>query len=1208
MQPNRHRPIGHRVLKPLSISLAMCLALQPVQAAVSISSSPLLTDSSVPPNIMFVLDDSGSMQWEAMPDSLRFGAINYVFPLPNNGNGDNIYGASRYSEVVPDFDDDNQFNLLWRSPSNNAVFYDPAVDYAPWKRFNGTAHVSVTGNSAGDVSPTNAPYNPAVTARGSLNLNPSTALSMNARWVSRWGGICSNCSETFWPVTFYIYKGAGSTTSADSYVRYQIRNSVGYKKDPAGSGTNTVIATFDWTDQDGNAFSRDATAELQNFANWFSYYRSRLLAARGGASLAFADVDTKKRVGFTTINHPGEGSYSELIDPTKSFETSTRQAWFDRLLGVNVSTNGTPLRSALQWAGEYYSQAAGETNNPWKPLDEAECRRSFTILTSDGYWNGSYPRSGVNTDGSVGNADGSDGTAYTSNLDGVPSAGYTAGPPFEDSYSNTLADVAMHYWKTDLQTTVENKVSPTPTDPAYWQHMNTFTLSIGVQGTLDPETVQGDETFAAWTNPSSGSDLHKIDDLLHAAINGRGKFVPAQNPQEFAEGLSNALKEIDETAGSASSLSGNTTSVQTGSAVYQARYSSNSWSGDLVAWALDSTTGDVQVTIGANNQKRGAWFASEQMPSPANRKIYTSVTGAPGSIVEFATSTAGVTGAVGSNALVEYTRGSASNEGVGGTFFRQRKRYSASNAPLGDIVSSSPAYVGSPPNRVYDRTDLPGHGSYQSFRSTQASRHPLIYVGANDGMLHAFDASSGKEVFAYIPKALLPRLQALASQSYAHEFYVDGDIVVEDVYDGSSWRTILVASLGRGGKTLFALDVTTPTAVSGGSVVSAVGASTLLWEVSGNSSNHLGHVLGSPVIAPMNDGTWRVVVGNGYNGATDTAKLILIDIFDSSDIVVLDTDSNSAAQGLSGAGGWDDDGDGDVDMLYAGDLAGRLWKFDVSAGNKNSWDVANRSGSSGKPVLTATDSLGTAQPITAQPTVGAHPETGEVWIFFGTGRFITSGDRSDSSIQTWYGVRDNITTDVTAATSRTRSALVERVIKEEGTNTRVDGSTGTYRLISDLGEATGGDSMFDTTGAYVKHGWYIDLVVLGGTPTGEKMLVRNVLLKDILLGSTLIPNNEACGNLGDGWLLAVNPWTAGRPTHSFFDVNGDTDVDDDDRINGDTVTGYKHGNGGIPYLQRCDDGLCVTGTSTDGEEPPSTVNAADGAIRGRLSWRELMGD
>ncbi len=1231
MNANTHCSRKRRIARAVSATFAACLVLQPASAAVSIANVPLLTGTAVAPNIMFVLDDSGSMQWEAMPDSIRSNTKGqppaYVFPLPDNGNGTNLYGASIYFEDVPNFSEGNPENLRWRSSSNNTIFYDPAITYQPWLRFNGTTHVPVTGDAIGNVDPTNAPYNPAYPARGTLNLNPASALSKSAYWITTGTGTdCywSECASSFWPVTYYVYKGSGSVTAADSYVRYQIRNSVGYKKDPAGSGSESSVTQFSWPLADGTFETRTVAEELQNFANWFSYYRSRTLAARGGASRAFAEVDTEKRLGYTTINHPGEADYTFLIDTGTTFTGSNRTSWFDGLLGMKNSTSGTPLRSALQWAGEYYSSTSTGASNPWYPAAEAECRRSFTILTSDGYWNGSYPNSNVNSLGALGNADGSGGPVHTSDL-GDPTIvnfGYTASAPYQDSYSDTLADIAMYFWKNDLQTAA-NRVSPIPgRDPAYWQHMTTFTLSIGVQGTLDPDVVAKDDTFAAWPSPTSGTEDHKIDDLLHAAVNSRGRFISARNPEEFTDGLRAALQDIDDTAGSAASLSGNSTSVSTGSKVYQARFTGGDWSGDLIAWSLDSTSGSVAPSgTDADGNALGAWYASEQMPSPSDRKIYTSLTGAAGSLDDFDTSTSGLNatalnlGASDPSAsdLVAYIRGSSAKEGVSTGSLRQRTRATSANAPLGDIVNSSPAFIGSSPNRVYDRTTLPGATSYQSFRDNTAARANLIYVGANDGMLHAFNATTGKEVFAYVPKTVLPKLKALAELDYGHEFYVDGDIVVEDVFDGSNWRTVLVASLGRGGRALIALDVTNPTSGTGASMTGNLASSDLLWELQGNSTNKLGYALGSPVIAPMNDGTWRAIIGNGYNAGDGKAYLLLANLFDASDVVVLSTDNNATAEGLGGVGGWDNDGDGDVDFLYSGDLAGRLWKFDVSSTNKNGWSVANKSGSVGTPVLQATDASGNPQPIVAPPTVGSHPDTGELWIFFGTGRFISTGDRSDASIQTWYGVRDPIVDDVPSAANRDRDVLVERLITHEGEVSRADGSKAYVRLISDSTDTSasaGNEAIVDASGNYVKHGWYIDLKVSGGSAAGERMLVRNVLLTDVLLGSTFIPNNDVCGSLGDGWLMAVYPWLGGRPLESFFDVNGDGDVDEGDEV-GDpskTVTGFKHGNGGVPYLQQCDDGLCVTGTTTDGEKPPTTVEAADGARRGRLSWRELVGE
>ncbi|MCB1909604.1 MAG: hypothetical protein KDH15_19765 [Rhodocyclaceae bacterium] len=1182
----------------LCVSVAACMALQPAHATTSIATAPLLTDSAVPPNVMFVLDDSGSMQWEIMPDDITFFA--YLFPIPSANGGSQIYGAVDYSSQIPNFNSNNFYNYFLRSPHNNRIFYNPAIEYLPWQTSSSGATVAVTGDADGNVDPHAAPFNPAAPLRGTLDLDPASAVSRNANWYANGTGGCSgNMSCSIWPITFYMHVGGDANpNSQSSYVRYQMRNGKMYRALNAGAGSETEVTSLSWTAEDGSTVVRAATEERRNFANWFSYYRSRLLSARGGASLAFAELGSNYRVGFTTINHRGESSYTFKVPTVGEFSAANRDGWFDILLDSNVGASGTPLRRALQWAGEYYSKGAGDPDNPWLPLDAAECRRSFTILTTDGYWNGSAP------DPSVGNSDSADGPTHTSSLDDVSDGGYKAGPPWADSYSNTLADVAMHYWKNDLQSSVLNKVKPTISDEAFWQHMNTFTLSIGVKGTLDPETVIADETFSAWPDPSLGGEK-TVDDLLHAAINGRGEFIPAKDPAEFKQGLTDALAAITATAGSASSLSGNTTAVTAGSRIYQARYAAGNWSGDVVAWGLNDD-GSVKFTVDPDGSKRGFWKASEEMPAPDDRKIYTSLTGVSGSLVEFLSSDSAIAGAVGGASLVEYVRGSDDNEGAGASKFRPRLRNPKAAgdvvSPLGDIVNSSPAYVGSSPERLYERTPLDGASSYQNFRTSVANRSPLVYIGANDGMLHAFDAATGKEVFAYIPSALLPKLKAMAAQDYGHQFYVDGDVVVEDVFNGGSWRTILVASLGRGAKTLFALDVTTP--VSGGAV--NITAGSLLWELNGNTTNKLGHVLGTPLIAPLNNGDWGVIVGNGYNSADDDAHLVIINALTGSVIKVLDTDG-STSNGLLAVGGWDDDADGDIDYVYGGDLRGQLWKFELLDG-ETQWTTANKSGAAYAPVFTATDENSKVQPISAGPLVGSHPDTGELWIFFGTGKFVESSDRGDTSVQTWYGVRDMITDAVPSKSGRNRSALVERVIKEEGTVTRVDGSKATYRLISDVGEAVGGEKVVDASGNYLKHGWYLDLRLDGTPGAGERMLVRNILLKDILLGSTFIPNTEACGELGDGWLMAIYPWLGGRPLHDFFDVNGDGEVNGLDSVKDQTVSGFKHGNGGIPYLQQCGEGLCATSTSTDGTEPPGTENIAETGARGRLSWRELLGD
>lgn len=1139
------------------LALSLALVGQQVFAAVDISTMPLLTGASVPPNIMFILDDSGSMQWEVMPDeNVHFS--NYLFPPPSQ-----VYGASMYTDNVPDFDDRNLHNFFGRSPTNNTLFYNPVITYTPW--------INGSGVSFGDASVTSAKYNPARGDSATINLRGDSKTAgwftntsntdHDSAFYSNSGGFCYQCRSSFKPATFYIYKGTGSVNVASSYVKYWIDGSLGYKKDLATTSTVSV-STFSWP----GGIQRTVEQELQNFANWFSYYRSRVLAARAGASIAFAQLGPNYRVGFTTINQRGVSSYTHFIPNVGLFEGSNRTAWYDKLLGVNISTNGTPLRSALKWAGDYYSgKVSGQ--NPWGPSPEVSCRQSFTILTTDGYWNGTSP--------GVGNADGSSGPTITSSSG--ESYQYEPVLPYRDDVSDTLGDVGLKYWSTDLRPGLDNNVPTSSADPAFWQHMVTFGLSIGVRGVLDPATDLPSLKSGAknWPNPNN-SDIAKIDDLWHAAVNSRGTFKSSANPQEFADGLRSALSSIAERSASASNLSGNTSQISAGSVLFQGKFFSGTWTGDVVAWRASDVGNGAAVPL---------WHAAKNIPAPADRKIYTRYNG---STVAFDAGT--MAGKLGFGAqdpaLANYIRG----ERVTG--FRERA------GVLGDIADSSPLYVGAPENRAYERYSWSGASSYQKFRSDKRSRRPVVYVGANDGMLHAFDTTvglsgsgetGGKEIFAYIPSELLPRLKELADVEYPHKFFVDGDLTVSDVYIGGAWKSILVGALGRGGKSLFALDVTDPDNIS------------ILWEF---SHSELGNVLGKAQVLRLNNGDWAVAVGNGYNSSNDEAVLFLINAETGSLIKRIATGAKGS-NGLAGVGGWDEPLDGNVDYLYAGDLLGNLWKFDLTGSNTGNWSIPSKGGK----LFTAKDSAGTVQPITAAPTIGAHPLTGEKWVFFGTGRYISSGDPSVTSMQTWYGLRD-----VSASISG-RGDLVERKIIQEGSS-----NSGPYRVFSATGDSVGGEAILsvnaDGSLKYLRQGWYIDLVLDGTTPLGERMIARNTLLTNTLLGQSLVPSGDACTAGATGWVMAIDPWLGGRLAESFFDLNGNKVVDKSDgivgvagsSIEGKTVTagGIAIGNGGVPNVQEAgDDVVSITVSPVDGGPLDSVVGKST-VIRGRLSWKEFV--
>lgn len=1129
-------------MRAIPLATTLLLAAGGVGAGVDISTSPLLTGSAVAPNVMFVLDDSGSMQWEVMPDDILYAY--YLFPRPSS-----VYGASVYDNFVPNFSDSDWVNVYLRSSTNNSVFYDPLVVYTPWAGYDGSATTSY-----GNVSPTSAPYNPVRASAGTLNLTVSQ--SMYANWVSASGwGSCSGYQwcNNIWPATFYVYKGSGSTTSTTSYVRYQLRGSRGYRKD-LSTGTEVEVTSFTWGGR-----TRTVAQELQNFANWFSYYRSRVLAARGGASNAFAQMGNNYRVGFATINGRGDSKVF-YIPTTGVFEGENRRQWFQSLLETAIDTNGTPLRTALKWVGEYYSGNTGP--DPWLPNPKVSCRQSFTILTTDGYYNDGSP--------GIGNSDNTAGSTITAS-DGTTKYKYAPAKPYQDGWSDTLGDIAMEYWKKDLQTSAEmvNNVPASTADPAFWQHMVTFGLSIGVQGTLDPSTDLPalQSGTKSWPNPSSNAA--KIDDLWHAAVNSRGTFVAAKNPKDFADGLRKALFTIGERVASASSVSGNSTLVSSDSLIFQGKFFSGKWTGDVVAFGFnaDGTLSSTET-----------WKASEQLPAAASRNIYTwNGTAA----TAFSGST--IASLVGSIDLLNYIRGDTSEEEGNGGAFRTR------SSRLGDIVNSSPVFVGKPANRGYERYAWAGASSYQAFREAKAARKQMVYVGANDGMLHAFEAKTGKETFAYIPSELLSSLKNLADPKYVHRFYVDGEVQVADVYVGGAWKSVLFGVTGRGGKSMFAIDVTDPTSLGAGSV---------MWEFSDAS---MGNVLSKPTILRLNNGKWVVAVGNGYNSSGDKAQLLLVDIETGTLTKAIDT-GVGGSNGLAGVGSLDSNFDGNADYLYAGDILGNLWKFDASSSSSGSWKV----GYSKSPLFSAVNASGQIQPITATPTLGIHPGTFEPWVFFGTGKYISSGDPSTTQVQSWYGLRD-------VATISGRSKLVERKIVAEGSD-----ALGPYRLMSRQGDTVGGESLLDSTGKFVKSGWYVDLKSPGTTGTGERMFSANWWVDGLLFGSSLIPSGDACSSGATGWVMAMDPWSGGRPEENVFDNSKDGKLDASDlNTVGDPTAfggnsaigrnGWQIGNGTQLYGQATGTGSVKT-TGSDAAGKSSEGPEQFLAKRGRLSWREFLRD
>lgn len=1260
-------------LTPVAIAFLATLAGAPVQA-VTIPNLPLQTGTAYPPaNVMFILDDSGSMVFEKMPDD----ETNNVL-----------------TDVVGD-----------KSYVNNTIYYNPATTYLPWMTAAGS-------RMTGGTSYTSA-YADLSLASGTIDLSSSSS----CRYVDRNGSanrrVCGGTQTFFVPKagatnytsnsSFYRYQipagggdvirseygsvsnsnnvpsgfpktGLGSTSSgignvfsfslpagatelivtlsggthgtnssnnnnsgdgADLYVRrgsppttsgggYDCRSRnngndercdggdsdlsdpaagtwyIGISRESNYAGVTMTVSysttnrcntgssgSSDWINcTSATPTGRTVSEELTNFATWFSYHRSRIKVAKSGASEAFGQLGSSIRVGFDSIwNRDSTSSdyFTSSVSKTASpaykvpvgsdggfFRGTNRTNWFAQLQGAR-GYNGTPLQGALQRTGRYFEDTAAD--GPWGPGTgdaQLSCRQNFAILTTDGYWN--------STEGytAVGDADATNGAAIVSE-DKKTTVQYKPVTPYKDNFKsggslvskpNTLADVANYYWKRDLVTTLANDVPPSTADPAFWQHMVTFGVSIGLRGRLDPKGDLQGITIGSknWGDPTDAEDLDRIDDLWHAAVNGHGNFVAATDPTVFVQGLIDALATVAQRLGSASNVTANSTSFQTDTRVYQASYVSGKWTGELAAYEV-SAAGISSVDADGDGQPDAAWQASEHIPAYGSRKLYT-WTGSAGATFPTAaqsssmakTTRPDISGGPTTGAQnAAYVAGSQALEIQNGGKLRDR------DSLLGDIANSSPMYV---------------------------KESDTIYVGANDGMLHAFSALTGVELFAYIPAGLdFAQLGNLSDPQYSpsHQYFVDGPVVVS-----STTQTLginyLVGSLGRGGRGVYGLDVTAPTAFS---------TTKVLWDKTGSAlGGDMGQVLGEPLIATLNslDGsgkkTQAVIVSNGINSPNGHAVLFVLDITDGSVIAQLDTGIGSD-NGLSAPRGADVDGDGDVDYVYAGDLKGNLWKFDVHDSNESNWKVAF----GGDPFFTATDSDGKAQPITAGLAIARDPSTGKIWVFAGTGSFMTSSDVSNDDVQSMYGLIDADDSDTSSDAIDGRDDLVERAITVAGTVKDQDGNDVDVR-----GFAPASTMPAD------KAGWYVDL----DNPTAGERIVSNPRVRGaVLLFASMIPPQEnTCDAGGTGYVNAIDPFTGTSLGQPYFDSNGDGKVDDQDSITAEDGTVLPVGSidlgVGMPTLPTLIDKLLVVGGSK-GTLGSVTMNPQGGSAR-RISWREIMRD
>ena len=1165
----------------------------PAQAAVTVDQQPLIIQKPLPPNITLMLDDSGSMTWDFMPDICYLNGVNC-----NNGtiNNDAMVDAS-----------------------NNGVYYNPTITYIPPVKADGTSYPNANGltsawydgfhssNGSVDLTSYNGSYD-----TGYVNYSFSTSNTQTASYSNVSSTTCQKYYNSQPGAYNYSYNSGKKTCTFNynvniNYFQYSVGPPAGpyvvhyVAASTCGSQTNCVLAS----DTSGTS-APTGIAAGQNIANWFSYYHTRILMAKSGLMNSFSAIDPTFRVGFGSIN--GQNN-SALPAPTSVYNGTTiadvkpfgdgssgtqKSNFWTWLIGENPN-NSTPLRGALDAVGQYY-----QSSQPWQTsaadTTELACRQSYTILTTDGFWNDNFTGSG-NTDGAAGpTVTGPNGQSYT----------YNNVAPYADSYSNTLADVAMKYWKTDLRSSIANEVPPSTDDPAFWQHMTTFTLGLGFTPVgISPAGTTINQIFNwanggtaisgfSWPQPSANS-INNIADLAHAAVNGHGGFYSATSPQAFVSGLQDALKRAAERVGTGASLAANSTQLKTGTVAYQANYYTAKWKGDLKAFAINPNTGAISTAP--------TWTAVTSLPAAASRNIWTyNPTASPASkqIVAFqnsssttppALSTAELS-ALGSNAtsqvnMVNYLRGDATLEQKNtGGIYRNR------DTPFGDVVDSQPIYVGAPDANQFYTESFTGSSAYATFASNNATRAPLIFVAANDGMLHALDAGSGVETYAYIPAAVITSgLSQLSNPDYgtspAHQYFNDGELTVADAYFSSSWHTVAVGTTGRGAaKAVYALDVTNPSSIQ------------FLWERSAGdgltNSNYIGQMTGKPIIAQTADGSWSVLIGNGYNSAAGVAALLQFNL-SSGSLNVHTTTDTTTDNGLAAPAVWlDAPNNGVSTVAYAGDLHGQVWSFTLNNG------TVSTPNSTGSLLFTAKDSSNNVQPITAGMLAGKDPATSNVWLFFGTGEYLNSADLTSTATQTWYGliVQSSNSTLVSNLASG-RTALVQRSIVAE-----TAGNATSTPPILPARAVTPTPTSPDMTG---KSGWYMDLVSPVSGAEGERMVTPDQFQGNLLIGTTRIPQaTDICNPSGRGWIMAINPFTGTNPSSNFFDLNGDGLINSSDMI---TVNGQSVAAAGVGFSSLPNNPIFVGTTMLvsfdNGTTGSLKTSGSSGGLQ-RVSWRELI--
>jgi type IV pilus assembly protein PilY1 len=1113
----------------------------PAAQATDVADLPLKASVLAKPNVIFGMDDSGSMDWELLLDTssgllwwngstawdsttgkpLRSSTMvpyTYLFPV-GTATGGQIYAYNNfYGQALPPT---NQF--AWaRSSHFNPIYYNTGTTYSPWSPAN-LDSASSTVTTYSNASTTATLSHPLHTG------GPSLAVGSN--WTSS-NSLFDDNGYMFYvqagmtlPAGTYVYAssttggacritGSGKsatwtwrTLTADVTVEsgYACWAAIPYlpatfwHKESCTPGADCVTGPDGTTTlrryeiKTGSTFpsGRTVAAELQNFANWFTYYRKRKLMLAGSMGRVLEDL-TGLRLGVVPFNNYGTVSMFDT-DASAANNNALRVAGLFYTNGM--ATNGTPTHATVMHIG---SQFGSNTN-----IVQYACQRNNMFIVTDGF----------------SNTTSIDVPSYDASLFGG-TAPYTTTP------TGSLADLALSYYTNRLRTDLTAGKVPASSSTAPNAdkntnlHVNTYAISLGVRGSLWPNTVDPFVTAPTWTTPVA-DDPSMIDDQWHATINGRGLMYLATSPEETATSIQSVLDDIISQTGAQGGVAVSSVNLSRGdNRAYYGTYDPAGWKGDLRAYPIDAETGVV-------DQSSFQWSAASQLQDRDwTTRIVATGSGSAGMAFTATNvaSTVNPSAKYGADAdVVNYLRGDRSKEG---TSFRTRQSL------IGAVINSEPA--------------------------VQRTQN-VVYVQSGEGMLHAIDttpATGGKELWAFVPPGVLPNIGATAERGYVFQTQLDGTPVVGPYGSG----TLLVAGLGAAGRSFYAMDVSSPR-----DLTEAALAGKYKWQFPavGDSATaaKVGQALGRPRIVKAPNGSYVVLVTSGYNSTADgRGRLWMLNANDGTILHEFDTGAGSlsAEAGLTHVAGYLED-DGKVRYAYGGDLLGNVWRFDLK--------------DKGTPFKLATlkDDSGNAQPMTAMPEL-VEIENKRV-VVIGTGRILDITDFGGSAVHTMYAIADVSEGALGTTLTDPRASLVEQsLVADAASVAAVDWSS--------------------------KRGWYLDLPAGEHANTQPSVAYGSVGFAankaggtDCSAGSKLYVLDILTGGFDPdvGYISATISDSAMASRVTAVATTGER-VDDPTKPNDPGCTG-----GGIAYIGQDADGVggCSKGS------PGQTI------LPGKNSWREV---